>query len=491
MSHVEKPHDPSRRRELFPKRPHPAETRLAPAVIRDLQALANQTFDLLVIGGGILGAGIARDAVLRGLTVALVDQADFASGTSSRSTKLIHGGFRYLEQGAFGLVAESCRERAILQRLAPHLVKPLPFLFAVYEGDTRPLWKLRIGMTLYDGLALYRNTVPHRALTPDATLAHEPRLRRAGLRGAVRFYDCQEDDARFCLDNILHAAALGAVCANYCGITGFVRQGDRVLAARTANFEIRARWFINATGPWVDRLTPQIRLSPTKGVHLLLAERLDHGVFWQARDGRLVFVIPWLDCAILGATDTDFTGDPAAARCEPADAEYLLGELARAFPDTAPQVITSFAGIRPLLHSGANPSARSREHRIVRVAANLLTVAGGKYTTYRAIAAEVLDHSRPGKSRTAGTPLPPYRPPPSGEQIAPEPAVFESDIRHARDFEMAQTLSDVMRRRTSLALSRHGGREVAERVAAILFADPEQRRRQVADYLAERERGTL
>jgi len=460
-------------------------------VTRDLQALANQTFDLLVIGGGILGAGIARDAVLRGLTVALVDQADFASGTSSRSTKLIHGGFRYLEQGAFGLVAESCRERAILQRLAPHLVRPVPFLFVVYDGDVRPLWKLRIGMTLYDLLALYRNTAPHRALTPAATLAREPRLRRTGLRGAVQFYDCQEDDARFCLDNILHAADLGAVCANYCGVTGFVQQTDRVLTARTADFDIRARWFINATGPWVDRLTPQVQLSPTKGVHLLLAERLDHGVFWQARDGRLVFVIPWLDGAILGATDTDFSGDPATARADERDQEYLLGELQRTLPGIQPDVITTFAGIRPLLQSAASPSARSREHRIVRVAANLLTVAGGKYTTYRAIAAEVLDLIRPGKSQTARTPLPQHRPPPAGEPIADTPAVFESDIRYARDVEMAQTLSDVMRRRTSLALSRHGGREVAERVAAILFADPEQRRRQVAEYLAERARGTL
>ncbi len=458
---------------------------------RNLKALADNQFDVLVIGGGILGAGIARDAALRGLKVALVDKADFASGTSSRSTKLIHGGFRYLEQGAFGLVAESCRERAILQRNAPHLVKPVPFLFAVYEGDVRPLWKMRFGMTLYDWLALYRNTASHQTLSVAATLMKEPHLRRAGLRGAVQFYDCQEDDARFCLDNILHAAELGAVCANYCEVTGLVRQGDRVVAAKTADFDIRANWLVNATGPWINRLSPQVRLSPTKGVHLLLAHRSERGIFWQARDGRLVFVVPWFDCTILGATDTDFTGDAAEAHADECDREYLLSEFSRTFPGIQPEVITTFAGVRPLLHSGANPSARSREHRIIREGANFFSVAGGKYTTYRAIAAEVIAEFHPGKSVTAHTPLPSYRPPLTGMKVADLPEVYESDIRHAVEYEMAQTLSDVMRRRTSLALSKHGSREVAERVAQVMFAGEAERRKQVAEYLAERDRGTL
>ena len=248
---------------------------------RDLAALANQCFDLLVIGGGIFGAGVARDAVLRGLSVALIDKGDFAGGTSSRSSKLIHGGFRYLEQYAFGLVAEACRERQILQRLAPHLVHSQPFLFPVYKGDPRSLAKVRLGMTLYDLMAHGRNVAPHQTLSAEDTLAKEPALARAGLRGSVLFYDCQEDDARFCVATILHAAECGAVCANYCELTGFTVREDRLVAARVADrlgnageFEISARAFVNAAGPWVGTvagLAPsggaRLTLSPTKGVH--------------------------------------------------------------------------------------------------------------------------------------------------------------------------------------------------------------------------------
>ena len=267
---------------------------------RDLTALADREFDVLVIGGGIFGAGVARDAALRGLRVALVEQADFASGTSSRSSKLIHGGFRYLAQRDFKLVFEACRERRILQRIAPHLVKPLPFLFPVYKGGPISLTKLRLGMTLYDWLALYRNVAPHRTLSAEQALAQEPTLSRDGLLGAVEFYDCQEDDARFCIENILHATELGAACVNYCALTGFETRGDRIVAAQvsdqlgTNSFQIAARVFINAAGPWVDKvcsLTPftakQPLISPTKGVHLLLPKLTQqHAIAFPARERR-------------------------------------------------------------------------------------------------------------------------------------------------------------------------------------------------------------
>ncbi|MDW8344836.1 MAG: glycerol-3-phosphate dehydrogenase/oxidase [Verrucomicrobiae bacterium] len=466
---------------------------------RDLNRLANTEFDLLVIGGGILGAGIARDAALRGLRVALVEQRDFASGTSSRSTKLIHGGFRYLEQGAVKLVAESCRERAILQRIAPHLVKPLSFLFVVYEGDRRPLWLMRAGLTLYDWLARGRAPGRHRAMTAAETRAEEPALQSTGLQGAVLFYDCQEDDARFCIDNIHHAADLGAVCVNYCGVTGLVRRGDRVVAASVeAGFEVRAKWFINATGVWAGRLASSVKLAPTKGVHLVVPRvTRQHGVFWQARDGRLVFVIPWWGESLVGSTDTDYAGDPAAARAEPADVNYLLSELRRRFPNASTEVITSFAGVRPLLAGTEAPSARSREHQLVREGANFLSVIGGKYTTYRAIAAEVVEATglTRAQCQTDTTPLPRYRPSPNGEQFSTLPDVWESDVRYAWEEEMALTLSDVMRRRTPLALTRHGDAETAARVAAILgryagWSESEQRA-QLKAYLGAREHGTL
>lgn len=481
---------------------------------RDLAALSNKPFDALIIGGGIFGAGIARDAALRGLKVALIDKSDFASGTSSASTKLIHGGFRYLEQFQFGLVAESCRERRILQRIAPRLVRPQPFLLPVYQGAPHSLTTMRLGMTLYDVLALFRNTARHRTLSVERALQKEPGLARRGLRGAILFYDCQEDDARFCLDNIIHAADCGAVCANYCELTGFVADGDRIKAARITDrlsssiFEVAARVFINAAGPWVERvanLSPfngtRVALSPTKGVHLVLPRLTrDAGIFFQSpRDGRMLFVIPWGDYSLVGTTDTDFRGNPDEARAEPADIEYLMTELRGLMPETSineSDIITTFAGVRALLCSDReNPSARSREHCIELHGRNLLSVAGGKYTTYRAIAGQVVDRIfpllslRPVRCTTAETPLPEHRPAPSGRRIAESPAVRESNVVHACKYEMAMTVSDVMRRRTSLALSRFGGPDTAGSVAGVMAPlhgwDGEQTQAHLQRYLDE------
>ncbi len=460
---------------------------------RDVLTLSREYFDVLVIGGGIFGAGVARDAALRGLRVALVEKSDFASGTSSRSSKLIHGGFRYLQQHDFRLVVEACRERRVLQRMAPHLVRPLPFLFPIYEDAPISLTKLRLGMTLYDWLALRRNVAPHRTLSAEQALAGEPSLSRQGLRGAVAFYDCQEDDARFCIDHILHAKELGAVCLNYCALTGFVTREDRIVAGRvrdevgSCTFEVAARVFVNATGPWVEQMcaiTPfdsrGVRLNPTKGVHLVVPRLTqEHAIAFQARsDGRILFVIPWGDYSLVGTTDTDFNGDPGRARAERPDIEYLLAEVQAIFPESSlseSDVITTIAGVRSLAASDvAWPSARSREHRVVRQGRNLLSVVGGKYTTYRVIAQQVVDavygvlHAPAPPCRTAEVPLPNRRPAVAGEKIFAAPEVHTSDIAHACQQEMAVTLGDVMRRRTSLALSRAGGPEIAWRVARLM-----------------------
>lgn len=442
---------------------------------RDLPALANIAYDVLVIGGGILGAGIARDAALRGLRVALVDKNDFASGTSSRSTKLIHGGFRYLEQYAFNLVAESCRERHLLQQLAPERVRPLPLLLPVYDGDVRPLWQIRLGMTLYDLLARYRNTARHKLVPPPAG------LRQDGLRGVVQFYDSQVNDARFCVDNLRHAADLGAVCANYCEVTGFRTGAAKVRdAISNVECEIPARFFVNAAGPWVPQLAElagqRVPLSPTKGVHLLLPRvTAGHGIFFQARsDGRLLFVLPWGDCSLVGTTDTDFSGDPTTARVEPADVDYLLRELRWILPDAPTDIITTFAGVRALLGNNRAPSARTREHRIVRHNDHFLSIVGGKYTTYRLIAQQVVDQLTHRPCRTGTTPIPAY------------PVSVETACRE----EMALTLDDVMWRRTGWALSQAGGREKAEEVAEIMARelgwDNDRTAAEVARYLKGR-----
>ena len=482
---------------------------------RDLLALSGQYFDLLVIGGGIFGAGVARDAALRGLRVALIEKSDFASGTSSRSSKLIHGGFRYLQQRDFRLVFEACRERQILQRIAPHRVRPLPFLFPIYQGGDISLTKLRLGMSLYDWLALRRNVAAHRTISAERALMNEPSLARQGLRGAVVFYDCQEDDARFCIDQILHAAELGASCINYCKLTGFVTREDRIVAARVRDevgscmFEISARVFINAAGPWVEQvcgLTPfdsrAARLSPAKGIHLVMPRLTrQHAIVFEARsDHRILFVIPWGECSLVGTTDTNFDGDPDQARVAPADVEYLLTEARALFPDAAlseSDVITTTVGIRAVASSTvASPSARSREHRLVRTGQNLLSIIGGKYTTHRRIAQETVDAAcgllgvPAPPCRTAEVSLPNRRPAAGGEKLLSAPEIYASDILHACRQEMVVTLEDVMRRRTPLALSGAGGLEAASHVAKIMAPvmgwNDNEARAQVERYIEER-----
>lgn len=460
---------------------------------RNFSSLGGEVFDVLVVGGGIFGAGIARDAALRGLRVALIDKADFASGTSSRSSKLIHGGFRYLEQAAYRLVMESCRERQVLQKIAPHLVKPLPFLLPVYQGDQRSLGKMRIGMALYDALALFRNTARHRGLSAQATLEQETSLARHGLRGSIRYYDCQEDDARFCVENILDAARLGAVCVNYCALSGFVSQNGGIVAASVEDHighetdQVRAKCFINAAGPWVDQVAGlagagNSYLKPTKGVHILLPRLTEHhAIAFQAkRDGRIMFVLPWNDCSIVGTTDTDFSGPPDDVHADAADIQYIMSEVHALFPDAKVDygdIITTFAGLRPLLYSGngSKPSSRSREWQIIHHGPNFMSIAGGKYTTYRAEAQKIVDEllrmlgSKARPCVTDKTPLPPHLTV-EDQLIADAPKVYASDIRRACEQEMATSVDDVMRRRTSLALSRFGGPESAAAVARIMAA---------------------
>ncbi len=397
---------------------------------RDLRRLTRKRFDVLIIGGGINGAGMARDLAMRGLEVALVEKGDFASGTSSASTKLIHGGLRYLEQFALHLVFESCRERRVLQTIAPHLVQPMPFLIPVYRDDTRSLLTIRAGLTLYDLLALFRNTGNHRILSPAEALDRAPALRAEGLTGAALYWDCRMDDARLCLENILAAVEAGAEAANYVEATGLVKRNGRTCGARLNDlerkeeFEIEARAVINATGPWLDRICAldgqtETKLRPTRGSHIIVP-RLDHGdqalYLSTGRDQRLFFTIPWGRFSLIGTTDVDYSGNPDAVEATAEDIDYLLQETARHLQQPAlstDRVIASFAGLRPLVAAPAAATSRiSREHRIFESASGLFSIGGGKYTTYRAVAEEASSMvcERLGQkrvsSRTATTPLP-------------------------------------------------------------------------------------
>ncbi len=383
-----------------------------------LAAMADRPVDLLIIGGGITGAGIARDAALRSLRVAVVDKGDIAGGTSSISSRLIHGGLRYLEQRDFHLVFEASRERRILLRTAPHLVRPLAFLFPAYQGQRVPAWQLRAGLWLYDLLAAFRNVRMHRWLSRAEIRRLEPGLRDKNLQGGGQYYDAQTDDARLTLAIMRGAAQAGALVASYTLVESLDKADGRIGGAQVRDLltgkthTVHARVVINATGPWVDRVrqldepraTPLLR--PTKGAHALVPRaRLGHTnaiTLFSPLDGRVMFVLPWGEFSYVGTTDTDTDASPEETRATGEDVTYLLRSANAIFPQarlTPKDVLSTWAGLRPLLapakaaKGGADLTASqvSREHRIVESQSGLITIAGGKLTTYRVMGRQIVD----------------------------------------------------------------------------------------------------
>lgn len=461
---------------------------------RDLRTLEQRSFDVLVIGGGINGAGVARDAAMRGLSVALVEKGDFASGTSSRSSKLVHGGIRYLEQRDFRLVRQASRERRVLRRIAPKLVRPLPFLIPVYAGDRYGLMAVRLATWLYDALALFRNTHNHRILSARQALALEPSMRAAGLRGAAIYYDAQMDDARLCLANVISARRHGAVVANYVQVTELPKPEGQVRGAAVRDvltgkrFEVAARHVVNTTGPWLDQVAsmngrhpPLVRM--TKGTHIFVPRLTRHfAITIPASDERVIFVIPWGNMSLVGTTDTDFDGDPDQVHPTTEEIEYLLREVHRIIPGhqlTSESVVSAYAGVRSLVREeGVPEGAVSREHRIHESPSGLLSLAGGKYTTYRDVARQIVDRLSNAPCRTH-------------LEALPDPPVFAADqleqqVAYAIDDEMAIHLEDVLRRRTQLAFGPGRGLAMAEPVsrtmARLLGWDEDSRREEIAGF---------
>ncbi|MGC1677271.1 MAG: glycerol-3-phosphate dehydrogenase/oxidase [Candidatus Binataceae bacterium] len=402
---------------------------------RSIARLGAEEFDRAIIGGGINGAAIARDAAMRGLRVALVDRGDFAGGTSSRSSKLIHGGFRYLPQGQLKLVYQALRERERLRRrTAPHLVKPIRFLFPIYRGRGFGRFTMSMGLWLYDLFARMPRAQWHSNLNAARVRELEPALARANLTGGSLYYDAWADDARITFENILDAAIHGAAVANYASVEGFARNaGGRLDAmsvkdlANDAAFNLRARILINATGPWVDHIRrlddPAVRncVRLTKGVHLIFPRTtlpVHDSLVLADETGRIVFVMPHENYVLVGTTDTDYSADPASVTADKSDVAYLLGVLAESLPGiklSAEDVASSFAGLRALVENGADsiaPSSVPREEVILESASGMLTVAGGKLTTHREIAEKLVarvmkDLGRPpGVCPTRDTPLP-------------------------------------------------------------------------------------
>ncbi len=408
-----------------------------------LARLREERFDIVVIGGGITGAAAARDAARRGYRTALVEARDFGEGTSSRSSRLVHGGLRYLEQFELDLVFEASQERRTLLHLAPHMVRPLEFLFPLYEDGRVGKLKLDAGMWLYDALALFRNIERHQMLDTAEVEEREPGLRREGLLGGARYFDAQVDDARLVLATALGAAESGAVVASRLEAVGIDRRdgavrGVRVLesagplagpggaasgpdaesgdeaaasggADRGGAWTIPARLVINATGPWTDRTRSLAEvdggplLRPTRGTHIHVRRgRLEHRhalIFESSVDRRIMFVLPWgPDLTIIGTTDEDFDGDPADVRPTAADVAYLLESANRLFPDAGlgpEDVVGAWAGLRPLVAEGkaGSEDAVSRDFEIREDAPGMLTIAGGKLTSHRNMAEKLIDRA--------------------------------------------------------------------------------------------------
>jgi glycerol-3-phosphate dehydrogenase len=530
----------------------------------NLVRLGQETFDILVIGGGITGAGLARHAARCGYKVALVEKGDLAGGTSSKSSKLVHGGLRYLAALDLGLVFRACHGRHTLLHLAPHLVWPLPFVLPIYRDSPRPLWQIRAAMWLYDALATYRNIQSHQMWPAPQALAREPLLSPHGLVGAACYYDCGTDDARLTLVTLLDAHRAGAVIANYTEVTGLLQARGRIVGAQVcdqqgdAETEIRAHVVVSAVGPWTDGLLgltgipsqPWLRL--TKGVHIVVPRQRAPTQaaisFNSPRDGRFLFLIPWGAHTLIGTTDTDHEGSPDKVFATSEDVAYILEAAQQAFPSarlSEGDVVSTYAGLRPLIREdGTSSYQNSRQYHIREVMPGLTAIAGGKLTTYCAMARKVMNevarilarehgiHPRDFKNGTQaplpggdvgdwasyqaqqrvaivngtglqdevarhlvatyGTEVPRMlrlleEEPALAGQITPDLPVVKAQAVHAVRHEMALTLEDVLERRTHvLTLAADQGLGAAEPVADLMAAylgwTPEERTAQTARY---------
>lgn len=501
--------------------------------------LHRQAFDVIVVGGGVIGAGVARDAARRGLRVALFEQDDFGSGTSSGSTRLIHGGLRYLEMLDFALVRLDLREREILLRIAPHLVKPLRFLLPFYGASAYARLRLRVGMWLYDGLSYDRSLEGHAMLTADQAHEAEPRLVREGLQGAAAYSDAQAAlPERLCLENILDAVALGAVACNHARVSGAVVEHGRIRGVRVQDLiaqrevEVTGRVVVNAAGPWFDRLAgvlqdrPRARVRTTRGIHIACPNPPRHALALpSAVDGRLVFVIPWLGFSWVGTTDIDHPDDPSDVTATEAEVDYLRRSVAP-YVGGLGEVLFTNAGVRALVRREGHASGVTRSHQVVAEhdPAGLVSIIGGKLTGYRAIAEEatervcrLLDHDE--RCTTADECLPGAQPagraepdvlgpeqrahlsalygtrsvdvldlveqrPDLGRSLMDDEPDVAAQVVHAVRHESCERIADFVFRRSRLAFTAHRGRPALARIAGLMREELGWSDQRTADELA-------
>ena len=525
-----------------------------------VEALGRDTFDLAVVGGGITGAGVALDAASRGYSVALVERADYASGTSSRSSKLVHGGLRYLQRFDLGLVREALRERSLMVKLAPHLVRPLPFLVPAFEGR-RPDRLTGVGLNMYDAMSWRRgrdedeewSAARHRTIDGAEARELAPALAARAPTSAYLFYDCQTDDARLVLTILGEAERFGAVCANRSAATGLVERAGRAagLLVRDATgggeFVLRASNVVNATGVWADRLRPDElygeeevpRIRPSRGTHVVLGpDRLPvaAGVIVPAAGGRTIFVLPWLGRTLVGTTDNDYEGPLDHVPPAEQDVAFLLDALNGFFATSLGpgDLEAAYAGVRPLISSGDPKKSVdiSRRAELYETSSGLVTITGGKLTTWRRMAKMAVDRITEREGREApcrtheiplGAPVDAadltdapgvdaagrehlarryghaaqevigraLSEPQLGRRISPELPDIVAEAAHAAEREQAGSLADALLRRTRLGLQdarrlaapeAPGVRLAAAAMAPALGWDGARVEREVADW---------
>jgi glycerol-3-phosphate dehydrogenase len=506
-----------------------------------LQALAaNKIFDLIIVGGGATGLGLALDAQARGLQVALFEAQDFASGTSSRSTKLLHGGVRYLAQGKLGLVVEALQERTTLLRNAPHVAQPLAFVMPCYKAWEAPFYGC--GLKLYDLLAGKAGLGPTQWLAANNTIQSLPGVSAKGLKGGVQFWDGQFDDARLAIALARTAAARGATLVNYCRVESLLYEGDRVQGVQARDSEsgrllaVRAACVVNASGVWVDALRQQDAVTtqrtcagmvaPSQGVHLVVDSRFLPGdkalLIPSTEDGRVLFAVPWQGKVILGTTDTPRSDLPMEPQAYPQELDFILREAGRylATPPQRQDVRSVWVGLRPLVTPGpSRPGTAgstqkiSREHTVESSVSGLVSVTGGKWTTYRAIAEDVLEHCfdqgllarsphgvttnlrliGAGQERDASQEKTSLTAPPGAHLYGSEadflaqlpghdtwiaPGLSQAMVRFAARYEFARSTHDMLARRSRLlfldaALAIQAAPQVAEILAQETGVDPQ------------------
>ena len=450
-------------------------------------------FDVIIIGAGINGAGIARDAAMRGLKVLLLDKGDIASGTSSASTRLIHGGLRYLEHLEFGLVRESLRERETLLRIAPHLVKPLPITIPIYKQSRRGRLTVRAGMIAYDLLSSGKSLPSHRMLSRAETLEQSPGLNPEGLLGAARYFDAQVEFAeRLVVENALSAREHGAEIVTYAPVTKLSTEGvEFVVDGKTHS--ARANVVINAAGPWVDQLLERAPVESarliggTKGSHIVVAQfpaASKSAVYLEAQsDGRPFFIIPWNKNYLIGTTDVRFEEDPDQVCSELWEIDYLLAETNRAFPGaglTRGRILFTYSGVRPLPWTRNEKEKNITRRHFIREHPqmdNLFSIVGGKLTTYRSLAEECVNLV----FRKLGRDSPPCLT--AQEGLKPGPVRDFSDaVVFSFENEMAKTLADCFLRRTMRGLEGDLGLGDLETAVRVLGWSDERAKYEIENY---------